>query len=212
MDRPGGTCPEIGMPARAFTLLELLAVIAIIGLLTALVFGAAGGARERARRTQAAAELAVLAQALEAYRAQFGDYPRTGAAANDPTGAAATDDGPGILFNALTGRRGPAAELNPIEGRCFVALAAHSLQTNERPVTGSRAQSGNAFLDPWGRRYAYWYKTGPAWTQRGPALVSAGADGVIDMPADFAGWDGALPVGEGAPSNADNLCGFGSRP
>ena len=196
----------------AFTLVELLAVIAIAGLLVALVFGAAHGAGERSRRSRAAAELGVLAQSLEAYRAQYGDYPRTGAAVNAPAGAAATDDGPGILFNALTGRRGPGAVLVPIEGRAFAALGAQTLQTDALPVAGNTAQVANAFLDPWGRRYLYAYRAGTAWTSRCPVLLSAGPDGVVVLPSDPAQWDGAVPAAAAAPENADNLAAFQENP
>jgi prepilin-type N-terminal cleavage/methylation domain-containing protein len=195
----------------AFTLVELLAVIAIVGVLVAIVFGAANGARERSRRSQAAAELAVLAQALEAYRAQFGDYPRTGAATNAPTGEASTDDGPGILFNALTGRRGPGAALVAVDGRCLVTLSAHTLQTEALPVTGNGAQMANAFLDPWGRRYLYAYKTGPAWAARSPVLLSAGPDGAVEWPADLAAWDGTAPTDAATLENSDNLEAFGTN-
>jgi prepilin-type N-terminal cleavage/methylation domain-containing protein len=200
--------PARGGAAVAFTLVELIAVVAIIGVLAALVFGAAHGAGERSRRAQAAAELGVLAQALEAYRAQFGDYPRTGAAANAPAGPAVADDGPGILFNALTSRRGPGAALVPAEGRGFVMLGAHSLQTTELPVAGNSAQSANAFLDPWGRRYLYAYKTGAAWTSPSPVLLTAGPDGDAVLAVDQAVWDGTVPGGAAAPENADNLAAF----
>ncbi len=196
-------------PPPGFTLLELLAVIALIGVLTAVVFSAASGARGRSRRTQAVAELAVLGQALEAYRAQYGDYPCTGVVPSAPVGPAAVDDGPGILFNALAGRRGPGAALVPVEGRAFATLTVHSLQTTEVPVAGSAAQSANAFLDPWGQRYLYFYKTGPAWAQRVPLLLTAGPDGAAELPADFAAWDGAMPV---ADANADNLSASGLSP
>ncbi len=192
----------------AFTLVELLAVIAIVGLLAALAFGAAHGAGERSRRARSAAELGVLAQALEAYRTQFGDYPRTGAAANVPAGPAAADDGPGILFNALIGRRGPGAALVAFEGRGFVTLGAHALQTAELPVAGNTAQAANAFLDPWGRRYLYAYKTGASWASPCPVLLSAGPDGEAVLAPDLAVWDGTVPVGAAAPENADNLAAF----
>ena len=200
--------PAHGGAAAAFTLVELLAVVAIVGLLAALAFGAAHGASERSRRAQAVAELGVLAQALEAYRAQFGDYPRTGAAANNPAGPAAADDGPGILFNALIGRRGPGVALVAIEGRGFVMLGAHSLQTAELPVAGNAAQTANAFLDPWGRRYLYAYRTGAAWASPCPVLLSAGPDGDAVLAPDLAVWDGTVPAGALAPANADNLGAF----
>jgi prepilin-type N-terminal cleavage/methylation domain-containing protein len=192
----------------AFTLIELLAVVAIIGVLALIALTAAGGASERSRRQRCRADLALLAQALEGYRAQLGDYPRTGPAANDPTGTAATDDGPGILFNALTGRRGPGVPLVPTEFRQLVSLSVLTLQTDDLPTAGSTSQTANAFLDPWGRRYLYFYRTGPAWNLRAPLLLSAGPDGMVTIPADLAAWDGTLPAGGGA--NNDNLIASGS--
>lgn len=207
MRRASGPCNARARRPVAFTLLEVLTVIALVGLLVAIAFTATGGATERARRARCRSELAVLAQALEAYRIIFGDYPRTGAAANDPAGVAATDDGPGILFNALAGRRGPGATLVPVETRSTVTLSAFALQSGDLPSVGSTAQSANAFLDPWGRRYLYFHKTGPAWTARVPLLFSVGPDGVAELPADPAAWDGTLPSGA---ANADNLHAFRS--
>lgn len=194
--------------ARAFTLLELLAVVAIVGVLTAVFFGAAHGARERSRRAQAAAELAVLAQALEAYRNEQGDYPRTGMAGNVPDAPPAADDGPGILLNALLGRRGPDAVLVPRTGRSYVILGAHALQHPDRGEAAA-GQLANAFLDPWGRRYLYWYRTGAAWTRRAPVLLCVGADGATVAPPAPATWDGVASTTGPA---ADDLHAFTSRP
>ncbi len=205
--RASWPCNARARRASAFSLLEVLTVIALVGLLVAIAFTATGGARERAHRARCRSDLVVLAQALEAYRATFGDYPKTGAAANDPAGAAATDDGPGILFNALVGRRGPGATLVPMVARSTVTLSAFALQSGDLPAAGTSAQSANAFLDPWGRRYLYCYKTGPAWTAHTPLLFSVGPDGKAELPADPATWDGTPPSGTAA--NADNLLAFG---
>lgn len=196
--RSGHLCPK-----NAFTLVELLAVLAIVGILTAVVFTAADGARERSRRHRAAAELATLAHGLESYRVRFGDYPATGPAPAMPDAVAATDDAPGILLNALAGRRGPGAELFALEARALVDLATLALQTEELPDTGVTTQVANAFLDPWGRRYVYFYRTGAAWRARTPVLLSAGPDGVVALPGELASWDGS--VDDSLPANADNL-------
>lgn len=200
---PGTAEVRTAVTADAFTLLELLTVVAIIGILVSMAFAAASGAQERSRRAQCRSELAVLAQAIEAYRVRFGDFPQTGAVADDPCGPAAVDDGPGILFNALAGRRGPGSVLVPVEARGFVPLAVFALQTEDLPTTGSMAQSANSILDPWGRRYLYFYKTGPSWTPQAPLLLSVGPDGAVELPTDLGAWDGLLS--SAAAANVDNL-------
>lgn len=191
-------------PRRAtggFTLLELLAVIAIIAVLTSIVIGVGRRASETGKTARAKAELAALSAALEAYKRQHGDYPQTGFVANDADAASpGASDGPGILFNALAGKRGPRAALTPLDGRAQVELAKFTLQNPAAlPTSGNTAQTANAFVDPWGRRYLYLYRAGTAWTNPSYVLWSVGPDG-----ADA----GLTPQGfiDVAPSaNADNL-------
>lgn len=188
---------------RAFTLIELLTVIGIIAILSAITFGVVKGVQERAAIGQAKTELAILAQALEAYKLQYGDYPQMGAAANAVAGttAASATDGPGILFNALTGKRGPLSTNTIINGRSYLELSKLSLQdtsTAGLPKTGAE-QVANAFFDPWGRRYVYYYKTSSAWVRPVYVLVSAGPDGVVTAPT--AGGDPQA----GVSANVDNL-------
>jgi prepilin-type N-terminal cleavage/methylation domain-containing protein len=194
---------------RAFTLIELLTVISIIGILSAITFGVVQGVRERAAVSQAKAELAVLAQALEAYKLQYGDYPQTGAAVNDqspftPSGesTASDTDGPGILFNALTGKRGPLASSNIVtNGRAYVEISRLSFQETKSealPRPGA-VQVANAFLDPWGNRYLYYNKTGLSWVRAGYILLSAGPDGLVAQPTSAG--DPQLTLSE----NVDNL-------
>lgn len=60
---------------RGFTLVELLIVIVIIGMLVALLLPAITGVLRRAAEFRAAAEVAKLGQAVEAYKTQHGDFP-----------------------------------------------------------------------------------------------------------------------------------------
>lgn len=59
----------------AFTLIELLVVIAVIGILASIVLAAMGGANRKASIDRTRAEIAAIANALEAYRSQNGAYP-----------------------------------------------------------------------------------------------------------------------------------------
>ena len=61
--------------APAFTLIELLAVVAVITILAGITLAALGGVNEKAARDRARTEIAAIANALESYRAQRGDYP-----------------------------------------------------------------------------------------------------------------------------------------
>ncbi len=65
-----------------FTLIELLAVITIIGILAGMVLAIAGYSQRRAARSRTQTEMAEMMRALDAYRQDFGQYPRgsTGAA------------------------------------------------------------------------------------------------------------------------------------
>jgi general secretion pathway protein G len=140
-----------GGGGEGFTLSELLVVMAVIAILAGLTFGLMRGATERAHRSQATAELAVLATALESYQRHYGDHPRTASAAE--------------LLQALEGRRGPTGL--PLEGRIFIE--------KDRFTTGPDADGVVALLDPWGNPYLYRYEAGDG----GYVLLSAGPDGEV---------------------------------
>lgn len=170
--------------SRAFTLIELLTVIAIIAVLAGIVIGVGKRASESGKIARTKAELAALSTALESYKRQYGDYPRTGAAANrvifeeDVEDVVAPDDGHGILFNALAGKRAPNVLLSVMDGRALVDFALFTLAVpNALPEMGNTTQHANAFLDPWGRRYVYYYKTNTNWSNPSYVLYSVGPDG-----------------------------------
>jgi general secretion pathway protein G len=173
--------PACCLVARAFTLIELLAVLTIIAILSSIVLGAGRRATEAGHAARARAELAALSAALEAYKLQHGDYPRT-------------NDG-ATLVQSLLGRIAPTgAALSPA-GRAHLEAAKFSFSP-ANPFDDANA----VLLDPWGRPYRYAYKTATPWTNPSFVLHSAGPDGddaPVLRPGGFADAS--------ATANADNL-------
>lgn len=60
---------------EAFTLVEMLVVMAIIMVLMGLVIGIAGASQRQAAESKAKAEMAMLIQEFEKYRADNGSFP-----------------------------------------------------------------------------------------------------------------------------------------
>jgi prepilin-type N-terminal cleavage/methylation domain-containing protein len=104
-------------PAKGFTLIELLVVIGIIALLAGLVLPAVLRSYRSADRARTQADLALIGTALNAYHADFGDYPRF----DDSNVAGSlnmhTDRGAILLCRALIGPgpMGHDAVLKPSE-------------------------------------------------------------------------------------------------
>src|SRR4051812_41764387 len=67
---------KLTAPLRAFTLVEMLVVIGILGLLIALLLPMITRSLRAARRTRTAADLQSIANALDQFRQDTGDYPR----------------------------------------------------------------------------------------------------------------------------------------
>ena len=65
--------------AAGFTLIELLVVIGILALLAGILLPMALKAYGAGRRARTASDLQSISVALDAYKADFGDYPRVGA-------------------------------------------------------------------------------------------------------------------------------------
>ncbi|WP_415907484.1 type II secretion system protein GspG [Oleiharenicola sp. Vm1] len=172
----------------AFTLLELLAVLAVLAILTSLVIGAGRRVVEHGKSARARVELAVLSAALQSYRRQHGDYPRT------------TDGA--LLVQALLGRLDPSGAPLAATGRAQIEAARFSFARATSPGAAADPFSDPAAVpvDPWGNPYRYAYKSVAPWTNPSFVLYSAGPDGA-DAPALRAGGF----VDEAAPANADNL-------
>jgi len=184
---------------RAFTLIELLTVIAIIAILAAITFGVVKGVNERAAIGRAKTELAVLSQALEAYKMQYGDYP---------WGTSSTTSNGAALYAALNGKAGPkgAAISN---GKKFIELSKLSAVTSAGVPPTDFDASGNYLEDPWGRQYSYFYKVNPgtAWVAPSYVLYSTGP---TMSPTGTTEPNSAIPSAAGVvlytdTSNLDNI-------
>lgn len=60
---------------KGFTLIELLTVVAIIVVLMALTVGLSRFALERANKSKARTQIALIGSKLEEYKADFGEFP-----------------------------------------------------------------------------------------------------------------------------------------
>ena len=177
--------------AGGFTLLELLTVIAVVAILATLAIGAIRGAKQRGMIARTRGELAALSSALEQFKALHGDYPQTGGFSQAPATPTATGTGPGTstaqakLFNALTGALG--AKMGALSGANLIEVSRFTVNgtlTNQFliPVSNGRTaptkvEQNACLVDPWGRRYSYYYKSSnnPAgWQATGYVLYSPG--------------------------------------
>jgi general secretion pathway protein G len=71
----------------AFTLIELLVVVAIIAILAGITLAAMGGVNRKTTRDRTKTEIAVIANALESYRSENGQYPPSGPSNTIPRAA-----------------------------------------------------------------------------------------------------------------------------
>lgn len=71
----GHTSPFSRHLVAGFTLIELLIVVAVIAILAGITLAAMGGANQKAARDRTKAEIAAIANALQAYHSQNGEYP-----------------------------------------------------------------------------------------------------------------------------------------
>jgi len=154
---------------RAFTLVEVLTVVAILAILMSATVGGGRWAFKRAYAARAQAELSALATALEGYKRQHGDYPRTSSSGGG-VGARGAQ-----LLQSLVGARAPNGAVLQPRGRMWIDLGNFTTHGGLDPLANSAAE----LIDPWGNAYMYFYKEPPgAWENPSFVLYSAGADGL----------------------------------
>lgn len=220
------------LPSRrlsAATLIELLTVMSILALLAAIAVGTIVGLQQRGALARSRSELAALAAALEDFKRHYGDYPQLGEFTHAALVPTSTTAGPGVataearLFNCLTGVFGPRAftTTDRVSGPNFLQgsrfLEASSGTLNGAPTANFLVPTANAdrppakteqnvsLVDPWGRRYLYYYKdrrNPGVWQAPGYLLYSVGRDGAhTPPPANGVMTPAQLTVA----NNADNL-------
>lgn len=223
--------PKTRMAPRlssGFTLIELLTVIAIIAILAGISVGVASAVKESQARSRATAEIAIIAQALEQFKSDTGDYPWTSFRYSSNNRGSALGGGE-ELFQALLGWRKFTNNNGEVS---FELKDLDEVPTNgpEQYVDVSRLTYANeaslgedgevfeynpeisvklspptelSFIDPWGNPYVYvYYRSSAQWDNFGYLLYSMGPD----MEDVATGPDGVLTDlirNEGA--NADNI-------
>lgn len=219
------TSVPAGRGRRGATLIELLTVIIVLAILMALSLGMVRSAKQRAAIARARSELAALSQALERYKAHYGDYPQTGGAAQAAAavGAVITQtQAQALLLNALIGVYGPTSFTTRINGPTFIEVSKFKLEvdlTTATTATFGVAQGtpptklavANDLLDPWGYRYQYYYKPAPVagrppvnqWRAPAYVLYSVGPDGQHTAPNMASGLFTGTTQTTG--TNADNI-------
>lgn len=175
-------------------------VIAVILILAGITFGISRGVQNSQARAKAKAELAIIAQGLEQFKATYGDYPWIG----DTSGTANAND----LLLALTGwkkmeRSGNTTRLSSTlstPGKSFIdptklSLSASFPADDVPPAT-------LVIQDPWGSNYIYVYRTSSTgWDNFGYLLFSEGPDAASETPPP----DGVLEQDDRGGSNIDNI-------
>lgn len=190
--------PSVGYSRRsasAFTLVELLTSISVVAVLMSIAIGTVQAVKGRAAIAHARADLASLVTALEEFKRIYGDYPQLGEFSQAAATPTAVATGPGIttvqakLFNCLTGVFGAKNFTNSdrVNGPNLLDVGKLSLNgvlttqflvpVSNTPNPPSKVEQNVCLLDPWGRRYMYYYKnarTPTQWQASGYVLYSAG--------------------------------------
>lgn len=155
--------------------------MSVVVILASITFGIVGGVYNAQARSQAKAELAIIARGLESFKSLYGDYPYV-------SGTNFTVNGNELLV-ALTGwsnlqRTGSNPEMVDLskQGKTFINTELLSLSVDQEMPDGGAPGVSFYLVDPWGNPYVYIYnKNGSSWDNFGYILLSSGPDGDIKL-------------------------------
>ncbi len=139
-----------------FTLIELMAVITIIVILAGLVVGGMGFVSERQAKEKAKVQIALLSNALEAYKLDFGTYPptqdRSATTFSGPAGTTTSS----ILFRYLYFDSDGDSSGPPTDTDQKIYLPELDPLTSKQGwTTGTTVSASVIVTDPWGNQYCY---------------------------------------------------------
>ena len=177
-------------PARACTLIELLAVIAVLTILVSLLLPSIGAAQALARRSQTRLQFSRWSAALELYRQEYGCYPTLGTDGKVATAADALR-----FVRTLSGRNPdgtPVADPVDLNGNvkriAFCVFVPADFFDPSRPV-GSVDYSGDELLcDAFGN-----IEIGILIDRTGDGIVKPGDDGPVAAVRSAAGGAAFAP-------------------
>lgn len=160
--------PLRSKPQRAaFTLIELLTVIAIIAILMGLLMSALGGAKDQARRTEAAATVRNIVNACKSYANDYGKFPpieagnTTFSSFGDSAKGKCTNQNTELFYvlRAISSGKNNDHVLNKRQQKYFEGPKAKDLKNprsgfiDGNGYTASPTAPAGALMDPWGTQY-----------------------------------------------------------
>ena len=195
-------------------MIEILIVIGIIAVLAALVLKVADSVNQSQGRSRAKADMASMAVALEAFKGQYNDYPRL-------SSKGGVENCARRLFKCLAGQSYMKLEKGHVtfvdvekssDYKPLLDISAMFIGDPSDPYARVTKidNDRNAFIDPWGNPYMYYYDTSVivgsigAWEGTSFFLMSNGEDGDAgEVQSMFS--TGILPDEDDFRANPKNL-------